>query len=113
MSLFWLKNVPWATILANAPGLVDSAKKLAAAIRTKPASETAASDVEPDDAQARLLSIEQQQRTAAELLRAIADQNAQMAEAVAALQQRARIHLRVAVVALIGALAALIWNFLR
>jgi len=31
MSLFWLKNVPWATILANAPGIVDGAKKLAAA----------------------------------------------------------------------------------
>jgi hypothetical protein len=43
----------------------------------------------------------------------MADQNAQMAEAVAALQQRARIHLRIAVVALIAALAALIWNFLR
>ena len=114
MSLFWLKNVPWATILANAPGIVDGAKKLAAAMRTKPAAaDAAAPGVEPDDAEARLLSIEQQQRTAAELLRAMADQNAQMAEAVAALQQRARIHLRIAVVALIAALAALLWNFLR
>jgi hypothetical protein len=114
MSLFWLKNVPWATILANAPGVVDGAKKLAAAMRTKPAaSDACTADVEPDDAQARLLSIEQQQRTAAELLRAMADQNAQVAQAVAALQQRARINLRIAVVALIAAVAALIWNFLR
>jgi len=36
-----------------------------------------------------------------------------MAEALAALRQRATVQLRITVVALIAALAALVWSFLR
>jgi hypothetical protein len=114
MALLWLKAVPWATILANAPGIVDGAKRLAAAMRNKPAgSGDVADPAQPDQPDARLLAVEQQQRETAELLRAVAEQNAQMAQALAALRQRASVHLRIAVVALILALAALLWNFLR
>jgi hypothetical protein len=114
MALFWLKNVPWATILANAPGIVDGAKKLAAAMRNKP--DTAGAGVDgaaSGDPDARLLAIEQQQRAAAELLRSLADQNAQMAQALTVLQQRARVHLRIAIIALIAAGGALLWSLLH
>jgi len=114
MSLFWLKNVPWATILANAPGLVDGAKKLAAAVRKKPASPEAVADAASTDVPAaRLLAVEDQQRAAAELLRSLADQNAQMVQALGALRQRAKIHLRIAIIALIAALVALLWHVVR
>ena len=112
MSLLWLKNVPWGTILANAPGLVDGAKRLAAAIRKPPGSEGGA-DASDDEPAARLLRIEAQQEAAADLLRSLADQNAQMAQALAALRQRARIHLRIAIIALILAAGALVWTIVR
>ena len=113
MSLLWLKNVPWATILANAPGVVDGAKKLAAAMRNKPAVADLPEAPPSSDPGARLLAIEEQQRATAQLLRSLAEQNAQMANALEALRQRARLHLRVALFALIAACAALLWQLLR
>ena len=114
MSLLWLKHVPWSTVLANAPGLVEGAKKLASAMRNKPAGSYAPVDsAQMEDPTTRLAALEEQQRAAAELLRSLADQNAQMAEALAALRQRATVQLRITVVALIAALAALAWSFLR
>jgi len=111
MSLLWLKNVPWATILANAPGIVDGAKRLAAAMRNKPAGSDEVTGPAPtDDPSARLLRVEQQQRAAADLLRSLADQNTQMTEALVALRQRAKLHLRIAVVALLVAVGTLLWN---
>jgi hypothetical protein len=111
MSLLWLKNVPWATILANAPGIVDGAKRLAASMRNKPAGpDEVAAPTPADNPAARLLRVEQQQSAAAELLRSLADQNAQMAEALVALRQRAKLHLRIAVVALLVAIGTLLWN---
>ena len=111
MSLLWLKSVPWATILANAPGIVDGAKRLASAMRNKPAgSDEVTGPVPTDDPAARLLKVEQQQRAAADLLRSLADQNAQMAEALVVLRQRAKLHLRIAVVALLVAVGTLLWN---
>ena len=114
MSLLWLKHVPWSTVLANAPGLLEGAKKLAGAMRNQPAASDAANG--PDqaaDATARLSALERQQAATAELLRSLADQNAQMAEALTVLRQRASLHLRITVVALVAALAALAWNFMR
>jgi len=112
MSLLWLKNVPWGTILANAPGLVDGAKRLAAAMR-KPAGSEGAAEATDDDPAARLLRIEEQQQAAADLLRSLADQNTQMAQALAALRQRAKIHLRIAIIALVLAVGALVWTIVH
>jgi hypothetical protein len=111
MSLLWLKNVPWGTILANAPGLVDGAKRLAAAIR-KPAGSEGVAGAD-DEQSSRLLRIEEQQQAAADLLRSLADQNAQMAQALVALRQRAKIHLRIAIIALVLAAGALVWTIVH
>jgi hypothetical protein len=101
-------------VLANAPGLVEGAKKLAAAMRNGPAVSDAVVDSgRTEDSTARLAALEEQQRAAAELLRSLADQNAEMAEALALLRQRATVQMCIAVIALVAALAALLWNFLR
>jgi hypothetical protein len=114
MSLLWLKHVPWSTVLANAPGLVEGAKKLAAAMRNKPAtSDPVVDSGETEGAGARLAALEEQQRAAAELIGSLAEQNAQMAQALAALRQRATVHLRITIIALVAALGALVWTFLR
>jgi hypothetical protein len=114
MSLLWLKHVPWSTVLANAPGLVEGAKKLAAAMRNKPeAADPAASSELAADPGARLAALEQQQHASAELLRSLVDQNAQMAQTLAALRQRTTMHLCIAVIGLVAGLVALSWNFLR
>src|SRR5215216_6339794 len=110
MSLLWLKNVPWATILANAPGLVDGAKKLAVAMRNKPDTADIAAPEQTGDAPARLLAVEEQQRATAELLRSLAEQNAQTVEALAALRQRTKLQFRITLIALIAACTALLWS---
>jgi hypothetical protein len=112
MSLLWLKNVPWATILANAPGLVDGAKKLAAAMRNT-AGSTVAEPVREGDLNQRLLALESQQQAAADLLRKLAEQNEEMVAALAALRARAKLHFRIALAALFAAGAVLVWSIFR
>lgn len=114
MSLLWLKNVPWGTILANAPGLVDGAKKLASSMRTRSGEAPASTPSSATgDANTRLASLEARQQEAAELLRALADQNAEMALALAALRKRAQVHLRIALAALVVSIGTLAWLLLR
>jgi hypothetical protein len=114
MSLLWLKNVPWGTILANAPGLVDGAKKLASSMRTR-SSEAPASTPSnaAGDPQSRLATLEARQQEAADLLRALADQNAEMTLALAALRKRAQLHLRIALAALAVSIGTLAYLLLR
>ena len=124
MSLIWLKAVPWSTILVNAPHIVEGAKKLVSLVRDQPASrsqevggyaggtvEGAASDFAAQDA--RLRALEDQQQEAAELLRALADSNAQMARAVETLRKRAELALRIAAIAALGVLVIVIWLVAR
>src|SRR6185295_3674034 len=94
----WLKAVPWSTIIANAPLLVDGAKKLASMVRSKPESAVA---VRPAGStftggpqselawlQERVERLEEEQRQSAELLRKMAETNAQMAQALEYLRAR-------------------------
>ena len=104
MSLIWLKAVPWSTLLANAPVIVDGAKKLASLVRnqpavaSRPAPGTFAAGAPSDLAalQARIEQLEEEQRKAAELLRSLA-----------------KLNLRLAMVTLLGLLALLVWLALR
>ena len=121
MSLIWLKAVPWSTLLANAPVIVDGAKKLASLVRnqpavaSRPAPGTFAAGAPSDLAalQARIEQLEEEQRQAAELLRSMAESHAQMAQALIVLRARAKLNLRLAMVALLGLLALLVWLALR
>jgi hypothetical protein len=121
MSLFWLKAVPWSTLLSNAPVIVDGAKKLASLVRnqqavsSRPTPGTFAGGAPSDLAQlqARIEQLEDEQRQAAELLRSIAESHAQMAQALVVLRARAKLNLRLAVVALLAGAALLVWLALR
>lgn len=109
----WLKAVPWSTIIANAPLLVDGAKKLASMVRSKPESAVA---VRPPAGgtftggpqsefawlQERIERLEEEQRQSAELLRTMAETNAQMAQALEYLRARVRMSYRIAAVSLLG-----------
>ncbi|MEO8626899.1 MAG: hypothetical protein ABI612_02200 [Betaproteobacteria bacterium] len=120
MSLFWLKAVPWSTILSNAPTIVGGAKKLAALVRnqsdTAPVDLAARADSAVTDTastiamlERRVQALEQQQRETAELLRVLADNNAQMARAVEVLHRRAKLHFYIATATMLGMLALTGW----
>jgi hypothetical protein len=113
MPLVWLKAVPWSAIIANAPLVVDSAKKLVSLVRSKPAPATqagpspagASADGPPAELavlQTRIRQLEEEQRQASELLRSMAENNAQMVQALDYLRARVRTNGRVAALALAG-----------
>ena len=120
----WLKAVPWSTIIANAPLLVDGAKKLASMVRSQPDSVVAArppatgtftGGPQPELAQfqARIEQLEEEQRQSAALLRAMAETNAQMAQALEYLRARVRMSYRIAAVSLLGLVVLGGWMVLR
>ena len=122
MSPLWLKSLPWSTIVSNAPLIVEGAKKLVSLVKSKPAgeatspeAETFAGDPQSEVAalRARIQRLEEEQRQAAELLRAMAEGQAEMAKALEALRARARLTLRVAVISLVGVAVVLIWSLAR
>ncbi|MDD4880847.1 MAG: hypothetical protein PHX10_04655 [Gallionellaceae bacterium] len=92
---FLLKTVPWADVIATAPVVADGAKKLWNAVAGKPApvqvqAETPAVSAAPEAeavalVQARLVAIEatvselhRQMLASSELIKALADQNAEL-----------------------------------
>src|SRR5207344_1297527 len=114
MSPLWLKSLPWSTILSNAPLIVESAKKLATLVKSKPADKVHAQG--PDTftgdpsselgaLHARILQLEAEQRQTAELMGSMAQSQAQMAQMLEALRGRARLNLRIAVASFVGAAA--------
>ncbi len=121
MSLLWLKAVPWSSIVSNAPLIVDGAKALVNLARNKagPAaqrtSSTLAGDPQSDLAalSARIAQLEREQQQTAELLRSMAESNAQLAQAVDALRRRAVHNMCLAWVALAGLVLLGTWSLLR
>jgi hypothetical protein len=105
---WWLKAVP--LILANAPALVDGARKLLEKRRA------AGDEPHPEAADEgaiahRVASLENRERKMLELIESLAASNQQLAEAVTALQRSARISLGISVVLAIGLLIALLRAF--
>ena len=122
MSPLWLKSLPWSTILSNAPLIVEGAKKLAALVKSKPADEAISQeqtafegDPPPELSvlRARVQRLEEEQRQASELVRKLAESQAQMAQVLEALRARARLNMRVAVISLAGLVALLLWMLVR
>jgi hypothetical protein len=122
MAFVWLKAVPWSTIIANAPLIVDGARKLVSLVRNTSAPERRDAQVAGvsggPDAQlaalhARIAQLESEQRQSAELLSALADSNEQMAQAVEYLRKRATFNGRIAGVALLGLVLLGAWVLLR
>ena len=112
MSWLWLKSVPWGTILATAPVLVDSARKLLERRTQSPqqvASDAAAAD--PAALVRRIRVLEARQQQIAELVESLARSNEQLASAVQYLRSRAAWNFRIAVVLAI-AVVYLAWRTL-
>ena len=84
----WLKAVPWSTLLANAPALVDSARKLIERRNTQ-ASAGALDTSDPSAVAGRIQALERRQQQLAELLESLAESNEKLVAAVAALRARA------------------------
>ncbi|HEX7811432.1 MAG TPA: hypothetical protein VF460_05950 [Burkholderiales bacterium] len=104
---WWLKAVP--LILANAPGLVDGARKMLDKRRS--AGNGAGTGAEEGSVEHRLALLENRERKMLELIESLATSNQQMIQAIAALRQRARIGLGISVMLFIGLVVALMRAF--
>ncbi|HOX66435.1 MAG TPA: hypothetical protein PKV56_01125 [Burkholderiaceae bacterium] len=128
MAAVWLqalKVIPWGTVIDAAPGLAKSARGFFK--RTQDAARTAAdgatapsSEAEAGDplaaAHRRIGALEsslaqatERQQAAAELLDALAAQNAQLVEAIDAVRRRVQILVFAVAVLAVGCAGALIW----
>jgi hypothetical protein len=99
MSWLWLKDVPWGTILASAPALVDSARKLLE--RRSQTTQQAGVDAggsDPAALVARIQALEARQQKIAELIESLARSNEQLTAAVQYLRSRAAWNFRIAIV---------------
>ena len=122
MPPLWLKSLPWSTILSNAPLIVEGAKKLASLVKSKPAEEAVsygADAFEGDPVleisalRARVARLEEEVRQSAELVRTMAESQAEMTQVLKALRTRMRWSMRFAVVSLVGLAALLLWVLVR
>jgi hypothetical protein len=128
MAAVWLqalKVIPWGTVIDAAPGLAKSArgffKKTQEAAQAAADSATAppscADEGDPLALATRrigalegaLAQVTERQQAAAELLDALAAQNAQLVEAIDALRRRVQILVFAVAVLAVGCAGALIW----
>jgi hypothetical protein len=101
MALSWLtalKAVPWADVVQAAPGIVQGARKLFTAARGGDAATAAPGGAPEGSLAARIESIEAaidvlqgEQRSSAELIRSLAEQNASIIAALDLLRSRVRL----------------------
>lgn len=105
-----LKMIPWDVVVNNAPAVVDGAKKLWSAVgkdrqaqEGAPAGMTAEARLEALEAE--VTTLQREMASSAELIKALADQNAQLIQAVALLRRRQRILTGALIVVAIVALA--------
>jgi uncharacterized coiled-coil protein SlyX len=102
MAIPWLtvlKVLPWQDVVANAPKLIDGAKKLWSATKARPQTLEQAAGPKPgldavDDRLARLEAAvaeqHQQLQASSDLIRELADQNAQLIRRIEANRVRLR-----------------------
>jgi len=119
MALPWstlVKAIPWSDVIAKAPDIAQGARKLWQKVGTRDANgDTAApasADASTPDARltalaAQVAEMSIRQQESAELINALAAQNAELVGAVAALRQRSRLLGVAAGVAAAMAVAAL------
>ena len=122
-----LQNVPWTEVIRNAPKVADGARKLWNAVGKKPTSGAEAAVAVADDAvdaaalQARVSALEAatadlhaQMIASSELIKALADQNAQLIARIESNRQRwlwtAGALVAVGAVALAAMLLVFLWR---
>ena len=129
MAIGWLsvlKAVPWAEVITNAPKVADGAKKLWNSVGKKPPPAAGAAPPSepgvhtPTELEARLAAIEvatsdlhAQMLASSEVIKSLAEQNAQLIRGVEAIRIRARWLTGAVLVSLSVALATLAWSLSR
>lgn len=113
MSWLWLKAVPWTTILATAPALVDSARKLLER-RGENFQQGGGGASVPEAAAliGRIQALEARQQQIAEMVESLARSNEQLTSAVQYLRSRAAWNFRIALVLAIAVAYLLLRPFL-
>lgn len=125
MAIPWiaaLKVIPWTEVLQAAPGIVKGARRLFASKKddlahqpvVAPTTETFPPGVDKmvhlgdriGQIQAQVVELSKEQKSSAELIRSLAEQNARVVEAIEVLRIRTRMFFLAAIV-LAGALVAL------
>jgi hypothetical protein len=105
---WWLKAVPWSMIIANAPALVEGARKLLDKRRMPDAAEAPGNG---DPVVQRLAALEGRERKVLELIESLAQSNQQLIVAVQLLQRRMRLALGAGVVLAVMLAIALVQAF--
>jgi hypothetical protein len=116
MPPLWLKSVPWSTILSNAPLIVDGAKKLVSLVKqrgSEPGSGLSTAADSPQQLADRVTQLEQHQQEGAELLRSLAETNAQLAHEIEVLRRRVAINSKLVIAASICTLGIVVWLLMR
>ena len=127
MALSWLtalKAVPWADVVQAAPGIVQGARKLFNAAKTYAGSQddaaSAAHATSGDGLGDRLRQIEaglqelqSEQRTSAELIRSLAEQNASIVAALDVMRKRVRVAIGACIVLTVALAAFVLMTTLR
>ena len=113
-----LKIIPWGSVVESAPHIVKAAKHLFSATKRNTSGFSTA-DWQTGDAptsldkrvrllEAKLVELSDEQRSSAELIKSLAEQNALMVDAIDVFRVRVKI-LFVACVSLVGGLAGVIF----
>jgi hypothetical protein len=117
-----LKIIPWGSVLESAPHIVKAAKQVFSAAKSDPGSfaETSSSHVgvgpvNPDKLdrrvrllEAKIIELSNEQRSSAELIKSLAEQNALIVEAIEVFRVRVKI-LLIACISLVGVLAGVVF----
>jgi hypothetical protein len=111
MAIGWLtilKGVPWGEVIQHAPAVADAAGKLLRRVRRKPGAAVPAAGTDRLAAlEARVAELHEQMLASSELIRQLADQNAQLVRRLT-IQRRWIVGLASATGAL-GLLGAALW----
>ena len=113
-----LKIIPWGSVVESAPHIVKAAKHLFSATKKNTSGFSTAWDWQAGDApvsldkrvrllEAKLVELSDEQRSSAELIKSLAEQNALMVDAIEVFRVRVKI-LFIACVSLVGGLAGVI-----
>ncbi len=121
MAIGWmtaLKIIPWANVLESAPHIVKAAKHLFSATKTDRNNFAGPSTPAGDDVahlnkriqvmEMKIAELREEQKSSAELIKSLAEQNAFIVEAIEVLRARVKILLVVSA-SLFGALAGLVF----
>lgn len=106
-----MPEIPWGTILKNAPAILAAAETLLVKARQRSATSETASDITA--LRKRVAELDEQQRASAELVRQLADQVNAMTLAVEQGASRLRIAYAIAIAGVVLGIVACLMALLR